>query len=210
MVWKHPLDKEEKNIQINKVFENVKERTIRENEKNKRELFPNKGKKAAIVITYDELEEKTYEEFAEMCIIAKEQGFEVCESESGCEFWGIVPTNSLDDVGYTRLIMQLAPMADAIFIDKNVYDALDYIEQTIFVAGMKLINVEVREVQSGVTFIADPIYEHEIQRALAKRVAISPIAKDPNQKIAEQAILYELVVVMSNIWKCERVKPKEI
>mgnify|MGYP000121164745 FL=1 len=210
MVWKHPLDKEEKNMQINKVFENVKERTIRENEKNKRELFPNKGKKAAIVITYDELEEKTYEEFAEMCIIAKEQGFEVCESESGCEFWGIVPTNSLDDVGYTRLIMQLAPMADAIFIDKNVYDALDYIEQTIFVAGMKLINVEVREVQSGVTFIADPIYEHEIQRALAKRVAISPIAKDPNQKIAEQAILYELVVVMSNIWKCERVKPKEI
>ncbi len=197
-------------MQINKVFENVKERTIRENEKNKRELFPNKGKKAAIVITYDELEEKTYEEFAEMCIIAKEQGFEVCESESGCEFWGIVPTNSLDDVGYTRLIMQLAPMADAIFIDKNVYDALDYIEQTIFVAGMKLINVEVREVQSGVTFIADPIYEHEIQRALAKRVAISPIAKDPNQKIAEQAILYELVVVMSNIWKCERVKPKEI
>ena len=210
MVWKHPLDKEEKNMQINKVFENVKERTIRENEKNKRELFPNKGKKAAIVITYDELEEKTYEEFAEMCIIAKEQGFEVCESESGCEFWGIVPTNSLDDVGYTRLIMQLAPMADAIFIDKNVYDALDYIEQTIFVAGMKLINVEVREVQSGVTFIADPIYEHEIQRALAKRVAISPITKDPNQKIAEQAILYELVVVMSNIWKCERVKPKEI
>ena len=197
-------------MQINKVFENVKERTIRENEKNKRELFPNKGKKAAIVITYDELEEKTYEEFAEMCIIAKEQGFEVCESESGCEFWGIVPTNSLDDVGYTRLIMQLAPMADAIFIDKNVYDALDYIEQTIFVAGMKLINVEVREVQSGVAFIADPIYEHEIQRALAKRVAISPIAKDPNQKIAEQAILYELVVVMSNIWKCERVKPKEI
>lgn len=197
-------------MQINKVFENVKERTIRENEKNKRELFPNKGKKAAIVITYDELEEKTYEEFAEMCIIAKEQGFEVCESESGCEFWVIVPTNSLDDVGYTRLIMQLAPMADAIFIDKNVYDALDYIEQTIFVAGMKLINVEVREVQSGVTFIADPIYEHEIQRALAKRVAISPIAKDPNQKIAEQAILYELVVVMSNIWKCERVKPKEI
>ena len=197
-------------MQINKVFENVKERTIRENEKNKRELFPNKGKKAAIVITYDELEEKTYEEFAEMCIIAKEQGFEVCESESGCEFWGIVPTNSLDDVGYTRLIMQLTPMADAIFIDKNVYDALDYIEQTIFVAGMKLINVEVREVQSGVTFIADPIYEHEIQRALAKRVAISPIAKDPNQKIAEQAILYELVVVMSNIWKCERVKPKEI
>ena len=197
-------------MQINKVFENVKERTIRENEKNKRELFPNKGKKAAIVITYDELEEKTYEEFAEMCTIAKEQGFEVCESESGCEFWGIVPTNSLDDVGYTRLIMQLAPMADAIFIDKNVYDALDYIEQTIFVAGMKLINVEVREVQSGVTFIADPIYEHEIQRALAKRVAISPIAKDPNQKIAEQAILYELVVVMSNIWKCERVKPKEI
>ncbi len=197
-------------MQINKVFENVKERTIRENEKNKRELFPNKGKKAAIVITYDELEEKTYEEFAEMCVIAKEQGFEVCESESGCEFWGIVPTNSLDDVGYTRLIMQLAPMADAIFIDKNVYDALDYIEQTIFVAGMKLINVEVREVQSGVTFIADPIYEHEIQRALAKRVAISPIAKDPNQKIAEQAILYELVVVMSNIWKCERVKPKEI
>ena len=197
-------------MQINKVFENVKERTIRENEKNKRELFPNKGKKAAIVITYDELEEKTYEEFAEMCIIAKEQGFEVCESESGCEFWGIVPTNSLDDVGYTRLIMQLAPMADAIFIDKNVYDALDFIEQTIFVAGMKLINVEVREVQSGVTFIADPIYEHEIQRALAKRVAISPIAKDPNQKIAEQAILYELVVVMSNIWKCERVKPKEI
>lgn len=197
-------------MQINKVFENVKERTIRENEKNKRELFPNKGKKAAIVITYDELEEKTYEEFAEMCIIAKEQGFEVCESESGCEFWGIVPTNSLDDVGYTRLIMQLAPMADAIFIDKNVYDALDYIEQTIFVAGMKLINVEVREVQSGVTFIADPIYEHEIQRALAKRVVISPIAKDPNQKIAEQAILYELVVVMSNIWKCERVKPKEI
>lgn len=197
-------------MQINKVFENVKERTIRENEKNKRELFPNKGKKAAIVITYDELEEKTYEEFAEMCIIAKEQGFEVCESESGCEFWGIVPTNSLDDVGYTRLIMQLAPMADAIFIDKNVYDALDYIEQTIFVAGMKLINVEVREVQSGVTFIADPIYEHEIQKALAKRVAISPIAKDPNQKIAEQAILYELVVVMSNIWKCERVKPKEI
>ena len=210
MVWKHPLDKEEKNMQINKVFENVKERTIRENEKNKRELFPNKGKKAAIVITYDELEEKTYEEFAEMCVIAKEQGFEVCESESGCEFWGIVPTNSLDDVGYTRLIMQLAPMADAIFIDKNVYDALDYIEQTIFAAGMKLINVEVREVQSGVTFIADPIYEHEIQRALAKRVAISPIAKDPNQKIAEQAILYELVVVMSNIWKCERVKPKEI
>ena len=210
MVWKHPLDKEEKNMQINKVFENVKERTIRENEKNKRELFPNKGKKAAIVITYDELEEKTYEEFAEMCIIAKEQGFEVCESESGCEFWGIVPTNSLDDVGYTRLIMQLAPMADAIFIDKNVYDALDYIEQTIFVAGMKLINVEVREVQSGVTFIADPIYEHEIQRALAKRVAISPIAKDRNQKIAEHAILYELVVVMSNIWKCERVKPKEI
>ena len=197
-------------MQINKVFENVKERTIRENEKNKRELFPNKGKKAAIVITYDELEEKTYEEFAEMCVIAKEQGFEVCESESGCEFWGIVPTNSLDDVGYTRLIMQLAPMADAIFIDKNVYDALDYIEQTIFAAGMKLINVEVREVQSGVTFIADPIYEHEIQRALAKRVAISPIAKDPNQKIAEQAILYELVVVMSNIWKCERVKPKEI
>ena len=197
-------------MQINKVFENVKERTIRENEKNKRELFPNKGKKAAIVITYDELEEKTYEEFAEMCTIAKEQGFEVCESESGCEFWGIVPTNSLDDVGYTRLIMQLAPMADAIFIDKNVYDALDYIEQTIFVAGMKLINVEIREVQSGVTFIADPIYEHEIQRALAKRVAISPIAKDPNQKIAEQAILYELVVVMSNIWKCERVKPKEI
>ena len=197
-------------MQINKVFENVKERTIRENEKNKRELFPNKGKKAAIVITYDELEEKTYEEFAEMCIIAKEQGFEVCESESGCEFWGIVPTNSLDDVGYTRLIMQLAPMADAIFIDKNVYDALDYIEQTIFVAGMKLINVEVREVQSGVTFIADTIYENEIQRALAKRVAISPIAKDPNQKIAEQAILYELVVVMSNIWKCERVKPKEI
>ena len=63
MVWKHPLDKEEKNMQINKVFENVKERTIRENEKNKRELFPNKGKKAAIVITYDELEEKTYEEF---------------------------------------------------------------------------------------------------------------------------------------------------
>lgn len=197
-------------MQINKVFENVKERTIRENEKNKRELFPNKGKKAAIVITYDELEEKTYAEFAEMCIIAKEQGFEVCESESGCEFWGIVPTNSLDDVGYTRLIMQLAPMADAIFIDKNVYNALDYIEQTIFVAGMELINVEVREVQSGVTFIADPIYEHEIQRALAKRVAISPIAKDPNQKIAEQAILYELVVVMSNIWKCERVKPKEI
>ena len=197
-------------MQINKVFENVKERTIRENEKNKRELFPNKGKKAAIVITYDELEEKTYEEFAEMCIIAKEQGFEVCESESGCEFWGIVPTNSLDDVGYTRLIMQLAPMADAIFIDKNVYDALDYIEQTIFVAGMKLINVEVREVQSGVTFIADPIYEHEIQRALEKRVAVSPIAKDPNPKIAEQAILYELVVVMSNIWKCERVKPKEI
>ena len=48
MVWKHPLDKEEKNMQINKVFENVKERTIRENEKNKRELFPNKGKKAAI------------------------------------------------------------------------------------------------------------------------------------------------------------------
>ena len=210
MVWKHPLDKEEKNMQINKVFENVKERTIRENEKNKRELFPNKGKKAAIVITYDELEEKTYEEFVEMCAIVKEQGFEVCESESGCEFWGIVPTNSLDDVGYTRLIMQLTPMADAIFIDKNVYDALDYIEQTIFVAGMKLINVEVREVQSGVTFIADPIYEHEIQRALAKRVAISPIAKDPNQKIAEQAILYELVVVMSNIWKCERVKPKEI
>jgi len=197
-------------MQINKVFENVKERTIRENEKNKRELFPNKGKKAAIVITYDELEEKTYEEFVEMCAIVKEQGFEVCESESGCEFWGIVPTNSLDDVGYTRLIMQLTPMADAIFIDKNVYDALDYIEQTIFVAGMKLINVEVREVQSGVTFIADPIYEHEIQRALAKRVAISPIAKDPNQKIAEQAILYELVVVMSNIWKCERVKPKEI
>ena len=197
-------------MQINKVFENVKERTIRENEKNKRELFPNKGKKAAIVITYDELEEKTYEEFAEMCTIAKEQGFEVCESESGCEFWGIVPTNSLDDVGYAKLIMQLAPTADVIFIDKNVYDALDYIEQTIFVAGMKLINVEVREVQSGVTFIADPIYEHEIQRALAKRVAISPIAKDPNQKIAEQAILYELVVVMSNIWKCERVKPKEI
>ena len=197
-------------MQINKVFENVKERTIRENEKNKRELFPNKGKKAAIVITYDELEEKTYEEFAEMCTIAKEQGFEVCESESGCEFWGIVPTNSLDDVGYAKLIMQLAPTADVIFIDKNVYDALDYIEQTIFVAGMKLINVEIREVQSGVTFIADPIYEHEIQRALAKRVAISPIAKDPNQKIAEQAILYELVVVMSNIWKCERVKPKEI
>lgn len=210
MVWKHPLDKEEKNMQINKVFENVKERTIRENEKNKRELFPNKGKKAAIVITYDELEEKTYEEFAEMCTIAKEQGFEVCESESGCEFWGIVPTNSLDDVGYAKLIMQLAPTADVIFIDKNVYDALDYIEQTIFVAGMKLINVEIREVQSGVTFIADPIYEHEIQRALAKRVAISPIAKDPNPKIAEQAILYELVVVMSNIWKCERVKPKEI
>jgi len=197
-------------MQINKVFENVKERTIRENEKNKRELFPNKGKKAAIVITYDELEEKTYEEFVEMCAIVKEQGFEVCKSESGCEFWGIVPTNSLDDVGYTRLIMQLAPMADAIFIDKNVYDALDYIEQTIFVAGMKLINVEVREVQSGVTFIADPIYEHEIQRALEKRVAVSPIAKDPNPKIAEQAILYELVVVMSNIWKCERVKPKEI
>lgn len=197
-------------MQINKVFENVKERTIRENEKNKRELFPNKGKKAAIVITYDELEEKTYEEFAEMCIIAKEQGFEVCESESGCEFWGIVPTNSLDDVGYAKLIMQLAPTADVIFIDKNVYDALDYIEQTIFVAGMKLINVEVREVQSGVTFIADPIYEHEIQRALAKRVALSPIAKDPNHNIAEQAILYELVVVMSNIWKCERVKPKEI
>lgn len=197
-------------MQINKVFENVKERTIRENEKNKRELFPNKGKKAAIVITYDELEEKTYEEFAEMCIIAKEQGFEVCESESGCEFWGIVPTNSLDDVGYTRLIMQLAPMADAIFIDKNVYDALDYIEQNIFVAGMKLINVEVREVQSSVTFIADPIYEHEIQRTLAKRVALSPVAKDPNPRIVEQAILYELVVVMSNIWKCERVKTKEI
>ena len=169
MVWKHPLDKEEKNMQINKVFENVKERTIRENEKNKRELFPNKGKKAAIVITYDELEEKTYEEFAEMCIIAKEQGFEVCESESGCEFWGIVPTNSLDDVGYTRLIMQLAPMADAIFIDKDAYDALDYIEQNIFVAGMKLINVEVREVQSSVTFIADPIYEHEIQSSRSKK-----------------------------------------
>ena len=32
MVWKHPLDKEEKNMQIDKVFENVKERTIRENE----------------------------------------------------------------------------------------------------------------------------------------------------------------------------------
>lgn len=40
MVWKHPLDKEEKNMQIDKVFENVKERTIRENEKNKCELFP--------------------------------------------------------------------------------------------------------------------------------------------------------------------------
>ena len=197
-------------MQINKVFENVKERTIRENEKNKRELFPNKGEKAAIVITYDELEEKTYEEFVEMCAIVNEQGFEVCESESGCEFWDIVPTNSLDNVGYARLIMQLAPMADAIFIDKDAYDALDYIEQNIFVAGMKLINVEVREVQSGVTFIADPIYEHEIQRVLAKRVALSPVAKDPNPKIVEQAILYELVVVMSNIWKCERIKPKEI
>ena len=196
-------------MQINKVFENVKERTIRENEKNKRELFPNKGQKAAIVITYDELEEKTYEEFVEMCAIVKEQGFEVCESESGCEFWDIVPTNSLDNVGYARLIMQLAPMADAIFIDKDAYDALDYIEQNIFVAGMKLINVEVREVQSGVTFIADPIYEHEIQRVLAKRVALSPVAKDPNPKIVEQAILYELVVVMSNIWKCERIKPKK-
>lgn len=32
-------------MQIDKVFENVKERTIRENEKNKCELFPNKGKK---------------------------------------------------------------------------------------------------------------------------------------------------------------------
>ena len=106
--------------------------------------------------------------------------------------------------------MQLAPMADAIFIDKDAYDALDYIEQNIFVAGMKLINVEVREVQSGVTFIADPIYEYEIQRALAKRVSLSPVAKDQNPRNAEQAILYELVVVMSNIWKCERVKPKEI
>ena len=75
---------------------------------------------------------------------------------------------------------------------------------------MKLINVEVREVQSSVTFIADPIYEHEIQRTLAKRVALSPVAKDPNPRIVEQAILYELVVVMSNIWKCERVKTKEI
>lgn len=210
MVWKHPLDKEEKNMQIDKVFENVKERTIRENEKNKCELFPNKGKKAVVVLTDDKLEEKTFEEFVEMCAIVKEQGFEVCESESGCKFWSIVPTNSLDNVGYARLIMQLTPMADAIFIDKDVYDALDYIEQNIFVAGMKLINVEVREVQSGVTFIADPIYEHEIQRALAKRVSLSPVAKDQNPRNAEQAILYELVVVMSNIWKCERVKPKEI
>ena len=210
MVWKHPLDKEEKNMQIDKVFENVKERTIRENEKNKCELFPNKGKKAVVVLTDNKLEEKKFEEFVEMCSIVKEQGFEVCESESGCEFWGIVSTNSLDNVGYARLIMQLAPMADAIFIDKDAYDALDYIEQNIFVAGMKLINVEVREVQSGVTFIADPIYEHEIQRALAKRVALSPVAKDQNPRNAEQAILYELVVVMSNIWKCERVKPKEI
>ena len=189
MVWKHPLDKEEKNMQIDKVFENVKERTIRENEKNKCELFPNKGKKAVVVLTDDKLEEKTFEEFVEMCAIVKEQGFEVCESESGCKFWSIVPTNSLD---------------------KDAYDALDYIEQNIFVAGMKLINVEVREVQSGVTFIADPIYEHEIQRALAKRVSLSPVAKDQNPRNAEQAILYELVVVMSNIWKCERVKPKEI
>lgn len=195
-------------MQIDKVFENVKERTIRENEKNKCELFPNKGKKAVVVLTDDKLEEKTFEEFVEMCAIVKEQGFEVCESE--CKFWSIVPTNSLDNVGYARLIMQLAPMADAIFIDKDAYDALDYIEQNIFVAGMKLINVEVREVQSGVTFIADPIYEHEIQRALAKRVSLSPVAKDQNPRNAEQAILYELVVVMSNIWKCERVKPKEI
>ena len=210
MVWRHPLDKEEKNMQIDKVFENVKERTIRENEKNKCELFPNKGKKAVVVLTDDKLEEKTYEEFVEMCAFVKEQGFEVCESESGCKFWGIVPTNSLDNVGYARLIMQLAPMADAIFIDKDAYDALDYIEQNIFVAGMKIINVEVREVQSSVTFIADPIYEHEIQRTLAKRVALSPVAKDPNPRIVEQAILYELVVVMSNIWKCERVKTKEI
>ena len=210
MVWKHPLDKEEKNMQIDKVFENVKERTIRENEKNKCELFPNKGKKAVVVLTDDKLEEKTFEEFVEMCAIVKEQGFEVCESESGCKFWSIVPTNSLDNVGYARLIMQLAPMADAIFIDKDAYDALDYIEQNIFVAGMKLINVEVREVQSGVTFIADPIYEYEIQRASAKRVSLSPVAKDQNPRNAEQAILYELVVVMSNIWKCERVKPKEI
>ena len=63
MVWRHPLDKEEKNMQIDKVFENVKERTIRENEKNKCELFPNKGKKAVVVLTDDKLEEKTYEEF---------------------------------------------------------------------------------------------------------------------------------------------------
>ena len=60
-------------MQIDKVFENVKERTIRENEKNKCELFPNKGKKAVVVLTDDKLEEKTFEEFVEMCAIVKEQ-----------------------------------------------------------------------------------------------------------------------------------------
>ena len=68
MVWKHHLDKEEKNMQIDKVFENVKERTIRENEKNKCELFPNKGKKAVVVLTDDKLEEKNILKNLSKCV----------------------------------------------------------------------------------------------------------------------------------------------
>ena len=56
-------------MQIDKVFENVKERTIRENEKNKCELFPNKGKKAVVVLTDDKLEEKTYEELDRKSVV---------------------------------------------------------------------------------------------------------------------------------------------
>ena len=148
MVLNYPLDKkkEERKLRLNNVFENIKERMIREDSKDNYELPISRGKG------------------------------------------------------------KKAPIADAIFVDERVYNELDYIEQKILVAGMSLINIDIYEAKSGYRCKPDPIYVNEIQKALAKRVELSTMAKDPVVEIASRAILYELIIVMCHIWKCVRVK----
>lgn len=194
-------------MRLNNVFENIKERMIREDSKDNYELpiSRGKGKKAAFVIAWnDKFAGNASDVYKEALEKAKEGGYSLSEGEG--DFWQFNPVASLDTFEYTRMIAQLAPIADAIFVDERVYNELDYIEQKILVAGMSLINIDIYEAKSGYRCKPDPIYVNEIQKALAKRVELSTMAKDPVYEIASRAILYELIIVMCHIWKCVRVK----
>lgn len=194
-------------MRLNNVFENIKERMIREDSKDNYELPINrgKGKEAAFVIAWnDKFAGNASDVYKEALKKAKEGGYSLSEGDG--DFWQFNPVASLDTFEYTRMIAQLAPIADAIFVDERVYNELDYIEQNILVAGMSLINIDIYEAKSGYRCKPDPIYVNEIQKALAKRVELSTMAKDPVYEIASRAILYELIIVMCHIWKCVRVK----